>query len=162
MPRGFTRAVLDLARRSPGGIIRYREAKEIWTNLQGKREARLNSVGSAIMQVFNRHFLPVFQVDAGGLEERCLGFWVLKERSRDNEVHANEDAAELLRFKLNWECDEFGRSIGPAPRTSTLEQELRISEFRGELERSGMHFTITHPIRMRRMSEVKPDAPGES
>lgn len=161
MPRGFTRNVLDLARRSPGGIIRYREAKEVWTNLQGRREARLNAVGSAITQVFNKHFLPVFQLDAGGCEERCPGFWVLKERAADNEVHANEDSAELLRFRMQWECDQYGRSVRERTAESPLEDALRASEFRLELERSGMRFTVTHPIRMQRMSQVVPGRNGE-
>ena len=122
-----TACIIALAERSPGGVIRWKEAHHEYLSvisdmtIPSRYPRGWPSVSASVAAIMRRHFIPVHRQVEGGTE-RVQGFYVLRSMAGDD-LHRNEDEIEMSRFRARFELDDFGMSVSlrSDPRDSDLD-----------------------------------------
>jgi hypothetical protein len=113
-----TREILLWAQSAPGGIIRWREANDIYLDeseaARRDRRNKRNNYHMSLKKVLKTHFEKVQGTD---------GFYVLK--SRINNPNAIEDMNEMRQFHATYGSDQYGRSTVDIPYMGSLARKLR-------------------------------------
>lgn len=102
-PNGPTAKIIELARNSPGGVIRWCEAQRTYlehSHFNNKWPKKMQSgFKMNVKRILDRHFKKV---------EGTKGYYVLSETVPN--AHDNEDVAALQNFVHIFGSDDFGMS----------------------------------------------------